>query len=96
MKLSFAFFLITAAALAVSSAQSPAPVIIQAISPTQQTAPRPAAAAVVGDNSPSLAKPLQEMKAANDQILQKQAAALQRLEEIEKAAEQIKIYTKRG
>ncbi len=39
---------------------------------------------------------LQEMKAVNDEVLKKQLATLQQLEEIEKSAEQIKIYTKRG
>jgi hypothetical protein len=41
-------------------------------------------------------KALQDMKAANDEVLKRQAATLQQLEEIEKAAEQLKIYSKRG
>jgi hypothetical protein len=41
-------------------------------------------------------KALQEMKAANDEILRKQAATLQQLDEMEKAAEQIKVYSKRS
>ena len=36
------------------------------------------------------------MKAANAEILKKQEATLLQLEEMGKAAEQIKIYTKRG
>ena len=36
------------------------------------------------------------MKAANAEILKKQEATLLQLEEMAKAAEQIKIYTKRG
>jgi hypothetical protein len=36
------------------------------------------------------------MKTANDEILKRQAATLLQLEEMEKAAEQIKIYSKRG
>ena len=36
------------------------------------------------------------LKAANEETLKKQAATIQLLEELEKAAEQIKIYSKRG
>jgi hypothetical protein len=36
------------------------------------------------------------MKAANDETLRKQQAALQQLDEIQKAADQIRIYTKRS
>lgn len=83
--------------LAATYAQSSKQVVIQAMTtPGQQAASAAVAAAPAVDNSPSVIKALQEMKAANDQILQKQAAALQQLEDMEKAAEQIKIYSKRG
>ena len=36
------------------------------------------------------------MKAANEEILKKQAAALQQLDELQKAVEQLRIYSKRG
>lgn len=76
-------------------AQSPAPVIVPAMTPaatTSKTAPEPAA-----DNSiPATLKLLQEMKAANDEILAKQAATLIQLDELQKAADQIRIYTKRS
>ena len=96
MKLSFALFFTAAAAILTSYAQSQTPVVIQALTPAQQAAPRAVAAAPAVDTSTSVVKALQDMKAANKQILQKQAAALQQLEEMEKAAEQIKIYSKRG
>ena len=76
-------------------AQSPAPVIVPAMTPattTKAAAPEPAA-----DNSvPATLKLLQEMKAANDEILAKQAATLIQLDELQKAADQIRIYTKRS
>lgn len=76
-------------------AQSPAPVVIQAIAPG--AAPAPAVPAPIAPaSSDATLKTLQEIKAANEAILSKQAAALEQLEEMEKSADQIKIYTKRG
>ena len=77
-------------------AQSPVPVIVPAMTPATTTK-APAAAAAENDNSLLAAmKLLQEMKAANDEILAKQAATLTQLDELEKAAQQIRIYTKRS
>jgi len=39
---------------------------------------------------------LQAMKEKNAETLQKQEAALQRLDELQQAAEQLRIYAKRG
>lgn len=77
-------------------AQSPTPIIVQAITPgaTPQRGSEPAP--VPTDTSASTLRLLQELKTANEAILAKQAATLQQLEELEKAAEQIKIYSKRG
>jgi hypothetical protein len=95
-RLTFVILVIVAAAGSPMRAQSPAPVIVQAVTqpqapaaPAQAGAPAPAASGVV-------LKALQDMKAANDEVLKRQAATLQQLEEIEKAAEQLKIYSKRG
>ena len=66
------------------------------------SAPAAAGQAVAGQPGSSAAtaeaalKTLLQMKAANEEILRKQAATLLQLEEMEKAAEQIKIYSKRG
>jgi hypothetical protein len=76
-------------------AQSPVPVVVQAATPGVAPARAPAAP----DNANSVQsalKMLQEMKAANEETLRKQAAMLQQLDEMEKTAEQIKIYAKRG
>ena len=91
--------LILAITLALAStlpAQSPVPVIVPAMTPATTTT-NPAAAATETDNSlPATLKLLQEIKAANDEILAKQAATLTQLDEMEKAAQQIRIYTKRS
>ena len=91
----FSALLCVVAATSGLIAQSPTPIVVQAVTPgapprVAQTAPAAA------ESSASTLKLLQELKAANDAILAKQAATLQQLEELEKAAEQIKIYSKRG
>jgi len=85
-----------AVALASTSlwAQSPAPVIVQAMPAVTTPAASVPAASAQADSA--ILKTLQEIKAANEAVLAKQAATLQQLDEIEKAAEQIKIYSKRG
>ena len=76
-------------------AQSSAPVVVQAATPSVAAPAAPAVAAAAQSNQPTL-KLLQEIKAANEAVLSKQAATLQQLDELEKAADQIKVYTKRG
>lgn len=77
-------------------AQTPAPVVVQP-APAPSPVSAPAAVPAAGEASTQAAlKSLGELKAANDEILKKQAATLQQLDELAKAAEQIKIYTKRG
>jgi hypothetical protein len=75
-------------------AQSPAPVVMSAATPAvTSTAPQTAPNA---DSAQSALKVLQEMKAANEETLRKQAAILAQLDEIEKLADQIRITTKRS
>jgi hypothetical protein len=79
------------AAVAVAAslfAQSPAPVVVPAAPPAATAKPDPSIAAAL--------KMLQEMKAANEETLRKQAATLQQLDVIEKEANEIRIYTKRS
>jgi hypothetical protein len=76
-------------------AQSPVPLIVQAATPATQSSRAPA----TSDNSASpdaALKILLEIKAANEETLRKQAATLAQLDELEKAAAQIKIFTKRS
>ena len=76
-------------------AQSQKTVIVPAASPVAASMQAPAAptnsAAIQG-----ALKTLQEMKATNEDTLRKQAATLEQLDALEKAADQLKIYTKRG
>ena len=73
------------------------PVIVQAATPAPKSAATPAAAAPENSGSLQAAlKMLQAMKAANEETLRKQAATLEQLEELEKAADQIRVFTKRG
>jgi guanyl-specific ribonuclease Sa len=81
-------------------AQSPAPIVVQAASnaasaaTVSSTTSTPAA-----QNSEALQaalRSLQEMKVANEETLKKQEAALQQLDELQTAADQIKIFGKRG
>jgi hypothetical protein len=76
-------------------AQTPIPVIVQAATPAARTSQQPAASANTGSLQGAL-KMLQEIKAANEETLRKQAATLELLDEMEKTAQQLKIYTKRG
>ena len=66
------------AALAAASparAQGPAPVVVQAASPAQSAVTN-AASAPAAPASASALKLLQQMKAANDEVLKRQAATL--------------------
>ena len=77
------------------TAQSPKTVIVPAATPVVKSSQEP----VTSDNSASLQaalRMLKEMKAANVETLQKQAATLEQLDELEKAADQLKIFAKRG
>ena len=88
-------FLAIAAVAVTLPAQSPMPVIVPAMTPATTAkvqAPAP-------ENSASLqaaVKILEQIKAANEETLKKQVATLEQLAQLEKAAEQIKIYTKRS
>ena len=64
-------------------AQSPAPAA-------------PPVAAADSESVPLAVKQLQQIKTANQELLQKQDAALQRLEELQKAADELKIFGKRS
>ncbi|HEY2124812.1 MAG TPA: hypothetical protein VGG94_05040 [Chthoniobacterales bacterium] len=85
-----------------AAAQQPAPqlVVVQAANTpgNSQEVARPAAAQ---DNNASSSleaalKALQQTKAVNDETLKKQEALLEQLDELQKAAEQMKIFAKRG
>lgn len=90
------FSLLAAVSFAsMSDAQSPMPVVVPAMTPAT-AAKSPATPDNAASSIQAVLKALQAMKAANDDILKQQAATLQRLDEIEKAAQEIRIYTKRS
>jgi hypothetical protein len=66
-----------------SYSQSPAPVV------------PPANPAVTSEATAANLKVLRELKAANEETLKKQKATLATLDELQKAADQIKIFAKR-
>ncbi len=75
--------------------QTPAMVVV----PAQTAAPAAPAPVPARDNSvswESTLKLLQEMKATNDATLKAQAATLATLDDLQKAAEELKIFSKRG
>ena len=77
--------------------QTPAPVVMQPAGPVTAQPGQPAqvAAADAASGAATL-KLLQDMKAANEETLKKQQAVLLQLDEIQKAADQVRIYTKRS
>lgn len=84
--------LATVALACVLRAQSSAPFVVPAASPT----PTRAVNAVSDTSAADLLKTLKEMKAANEETLRKQAATLSQLDEMEKVADQIRIFTRRS
>ena len=88
-------FLIIAAVLAgavigVAQTLEPAPVPMQAATPAH--VPDAKQQAEMVENI----KELQELKVQNDEILKQQQAALDALDELQKEADQMRIYSKRG
>ena len=90
--------LLAGVTLAFSALQAQtSPVVVQAAGPAAtQAQPAAQAAPANAAAAQSTLKLLQDIKAANDETLKKQQAVLQQLDEIQKAADQIRIYTKRS
>jgi hypothetical protein len=88
-------FIITAAmfigaVIGVAQTLEPAPVPMQAATPALVPDAKQQA-----EMAGSI-KQLQELKAQNDEILKQQQAALEALDDLQKEADQIRIYSKRG
>lgn len=94
-KLFFLTFLCSAW-LSAAYAQSPAPVVV--VPAANQAAPVAPNGNLPAppDSAAEAIKLLEQMKATNAETLKKQEETLQRLDELQKAVEQLKIYTKRG
>jgi hypothetical protein len=81
-----------------AKAQSPAPIIVQAAT-SAAAATSTSRPATAGPDLQSLAaaiKALEEVKAANEDVLAKQKATLEKLDALHDAAEQLQIFAKRG
>ena len=98
MRALFLVSLVGLFALSSSSAQTPAPLLMQPVTTTPATVAtaRPAASTGVAADSKGMMELLQEMQATNAETIKKQEAALQALDTLQKAAEEIKIFSKRG
>ena len=85
--------------LGIAGAQSPAPIIVQPANSTAtatSTSSKPVAATTDVQSIPDAIKLLEKIKAANDEVLAKQKAALEKLDELQDAADQLRIFAKRG
>lgn len=91
------FLLSSAVALLLSAgAVAQSPVIVQ---PANQTPPvQRTSAPTQPDDTDVLAaiRALEEMKTANEELLKKQQAVLEALDQLQKDADQLRIYAKRG
>jgi hypothetical protein len=87
-------FLLATTAIALGQAPSPMPIIVPAMTPA--TVVKTPAADNAAGSAQIVLKALLAMKTANEEILKQQAATLQKLDEIEKAAQEIRILTKRN
>jgi hypothetical protein len=79
-------------------AQSPTPIVVQAASGTTvpSTSSKSAATPTDVHSIPEAIKLLEQIKSANDEVLAKQKAAMERLDELQDAADQLRIFAKRG
>jgi hypothetical protein len=81
-----------------AKAQSPAPIIVQAATSTAASKSTSQVSAPAADLQ-SLAvaiKALEDIRAANEDVLAKQKATLEKLDELHQVAEQLQIFAKRG
>jgi len=83
--------MLACAVIGIAQTSEPTPLPI----PTQ---PAPAAAAAAKEQSELAAniKELQELKAQNEEIMKQQQAALDQLDDLQREAEQLRIFSKRG
>ena len=82
--------MLASAVLGVAQTAEPTPVTLHAATPP------PAEDAKQQAEMAENIKQLQELKVQNDEILKQQQAALEALDEMQKEAEQLRIYSKRG
>ena len=83
--------------LALGAVEAQSPIIVPAAdsTPANPVAPGPVVSTAASD-SKNMLQSLQEMQAINAATIMKQEAALATLDELQKAAEELKIFSKRG
>ena len=85
------------AAVPTVTSQSPQPVVVQAAGATASTpVPLAASKSASSESIADAIKSLEELKAATDEILKKQQATLEQLDDMQKNAEQLRIFASRG
>ncbi|HXP34978.1 MAG TPA: hypothetical protein VN827_05480 [Chthoniobacterales bacterium] len=97
-RLATVLFLFVVLFVAIANAQSPPPIIVQPANSSASTSTSSKATAAVADvqSTSEAIKLLEEIKAANAEVLAKQKAALEKLDELKDAADQLRIFAKRG
>jgi hypothetical protein len=93
--LGFAFALLFLLRASEAQNQSPAPMMIVQAASASST-PAVSHPAENGSSLQAAITALQQVKAANEETLKKQQATLQQLDQLQKDAEQLKIFAKRG
>ena len=91
------FFALAGSIFALGAIDAQSPVIVQAAdaAPANPAAPA-AAAATPASDSKTMLQSLQAMQILNEATIKKQEAALATLDDLQKAAEELKIFSKRG
>jgi hypothetical protein len=88
----FLFVVMTSASL---RAQTPAPVVVQAATPGHAAVAAPPPVSNLAEPTHAI-ELLQQMETANAEMLKKQQATLATLDELQKAVQELKIFSKRG
>jgi hypothetical protein len=87
--------------------QSPQPILVQAATGANSgtttsavtTTTTSAQSAAIAQNAAAVQvaiQTLEKIKSANDEVLKRQQATLQQLDELQQAAEELKVFSKRG
>ena len=92
----FGLLLFAVISICVATAQSQTPIVVQAASPAAASAPVATAKTENSAAVEDVIKFLEQVKAKNDETLRKQEAALQQLDEMQQAGDQLKIFSRRG
>jgi hypothetical protein len=94
-----ALLIFTSPLISTIHGQAPTPIIVQPANTASatSTSAKPAAAVAADPQLiPAAIKLLEQIKAANEEVLAKQKAALDKLDELQDTADQLQIFAKRG